>query len=82
MLVNPYDIAGVSDAIYSGLEMNPTERRERMRRMRRQVMEYNIYLWAAKALGDLREVRFEGLETSRIPPSEDTATETPAKQTA
>jgi trehalose 6-phosphate synthase len=83
LLVNPYDIAGVSEAIYRGLEMSPEERRERMRRMRRQVMEYNIYLWAAKALGDLREVRLQSFDASRIPPLDDTATETPAaKQTA
>jgi len=82
LLVNPYDIAGVSDAIYGALEMNPAERHEQMRRMRRQVMEFNIYLWAAKVLGDLREVRPEGADANRVPPSEDAATETPAKQTA
>jgi len=27
--------------------------------MRRQVMEHNIYRWAANVLGDLREVRLE-----------------------
>ena len=82
LLVNPYDIAGVSDAIHSGLEMNPAERRERMRRMRRQVMEYNIYLWAAKALGDLRDVRLEDPEANRGPASVDATTGTATKQTA
>lgn len=59
LLVNPYDIAGVAEAIHAGLEMNPADRRLRMRRMRRQVMEYNIYRWAARVLGDLRELRLE-----------------------
>jgi trehalose-6-phosphate synthase len=82
LLVNPYDIVGVSEAIYSALEMNPAERRDRMRRMRRQVMEYNIYLWAAKALGDLREVRLEEPDTSRMPPSAAPTLEFPAEKSA
>jgi trehalose 6-phosphate synthase len=43
-----------------------------MERMRRQVMEYNIYMWAAKVLGDLRELRleaYEGSEPVRLAPS-------------
>jgi trehalose 6-phosphate synthase len=78
LLVNPYDIVGVAEAIHFGLEMNPTERRERMHRMRRQVMEYNIYMWAAKVLGDLRDLRlepYEGAELGRVAPS---AVSTPA----
>ncbi|MGH9606522.1 MAG: alpha,alpha-trehalose-phosphate synthase (UDP-forming) [Terracidiphilus sp.] len=59
LLVNPYDIAGVAEAIHTGLEMNRADRRLRMRRLRRQVMEYNIYRWAARVLGDLRELRLE-----------------------
>jgi alpha,alpha-trehalose-phosphate synthase [UDP-forming] len=66
LLVNPYDIAGVAEAIHHGLEMNLDERRERMQRMRRQVMEYNTYLWAAKLLGDLRDVRLEPTESAEL----------------
>jgi trehalose 6-phosphate synthase len=33
-----------------------------MQRMRRQVMEHNIYLWAASILGDLRELRLDDAE--------------------
>ena len=33
--------------------------------MRRQVMEHNIYRWAAMVLGDLREVRLEDGEGCR-----------------
>jgi alpha,alpha-trehalose-phosphate synthase [UDP-forming] len=80
LLVNPYDIAGVSDAIYRGLEMVPEERQERMRRMRRQVMEYNIYLWAAKALGDLRELRLE--DEGHLAPSSVLSPEIPAERLA
>ncbi len=72
LLVNPYDTAGVAEAMRRGLEMNRDERRERMRRMRRQVLEHNIYLWAASVLGDLRELRIEGdddLAIARMAPA-------------
>jgi trehalose 6-phosphate synthase len=62
LIVNPYDIDGVADAIHRGLEMNATDRRLRMQRMRRQVIEHNVYRWAANVLGDLRELRIERLE--------------------
>jgi trehalose 6-phosphate synthase len=59
LLVNPYDIEGVAEAIHHGLEMDSAERRKRMQRMRRQVLEHNVYRWAATLLGDLRELRME-----------------------
>ena len=59
LLVNPYDIVGVSEAVHRGLEMSLGERRLRMQRMRRQIMEHNVYGWAASILGDLRELRME-----------------------
>lgn len=62
LIVNPYDIDGVGDAIHRALEMGPAERRLRMERMRRQVMEHNVYRWAANVLGDLRELRIDSLE--------------------
>jgi trehalose 6-phosphate synthase len=65
LIVNPYDILGVAEAVHAGLEMSRADRRQRMHRMRRQVMEHNIYLWAASVLGDLRELRLdddEGME--------------------
>ena len=62
LIVNPYDISGVAEAVHEGLEMPHGEQRRRMRRMRRQVMEHNIYKWAASVLGDLRELRMEGGE--------------------
>jgi len=59
LVVNPYDIAEVSEAIHRALDMPREERRVRMQQMRKQVMEYNIYRWAAMVLGDLRDVRLE-----------------------
>ena len=62
LLVNPYDIAGVAEAIHEGLEMSRAERRTRMQRMRRHVMDHNVYRWAASILGDLHELRMESAE--------------------
>jgi trehalose 6-phosphate synthase len=59
LIVNPYDIEGVAEAIHHGLEMNRGERRVRMQRMRHHVMDHNIYRWAASVLGDLHELRME-----------------------
>jgi len=69
LIVNPYDITGVAEAIHDGLEMSREEQRQRMRRMRRQVMEHNIYRWAASVLGDLRELRLEDAEGVEIRPA-------------
>jgi alpha,alpha-trehalose-phosphate synthase [UDP-forming] len=70
LIVNPYDITGVAAAVHSGLEMNRADRRQRMKHMRRYVMEHNIYLWAAKILGDLREIRLEYDEEVQPPRAE------------
>jgi trehalose 6-phosphate synthase len=59
LLVNPYDVDGVAEAIHQGFEMDQGERHVRMQRMRRQVMEHNVYRWAARILGDLSELRIE-----------------------
>ena len=59
LIVNPYDIDAVAETLHSGLEMPRAERRSRMHRMRRQVMEYNVYRWAATLLTDLRDLRLE-----------------------
>lgn len=85
LLVNPYDISGVAETIHGGLQMTRSERRDRMVRMRRQVVEHNIYRWAANILGDLRELRLENGESappSRISPSAVPALEPVRKQTA
>lgn len=45
VLVNPYDIEGVADAIYTAFKMRNEERKARMQKMRRSVRKYNIYWW-------------------------------------
>ena len=74
LIVNPYDIAEVSEAIHRGLDMPREERRLRMQAMRKQVMEHNIYRWAAMILGDLRDVRLGNPDSAEpyVGPSVDT----------
>ncbi|MGH9431183.1 MAG: alpha,alpha-trehalose-phosphate synthase (UDP-forming) [Terriglobia bacterium] len=59
LVVNPYDMEGVADAIYLALEMEPEDRRLRMRRMRQRVREHNIYRWAASLVTELSGIRVE-----------------------
>jgi trehalose 6-phosphate synthase/phosphatase len=50
LLVNPYDIEGVADAIREAFYMAPGERRSRMRRLRREVEEFDIFHWVDSLL--------------------------------
>jgi trehalose-6-phosphate synthase len=59
LLVNPYDISQMSEAIHQALEMPEEEQAKRMQWMRRAVKEHNIYRWAANLLSDLTEIRIE-----------------------
>ncbi len=53
LLVNPYDVDEMAEAIRTALEMPAAERQGRMSRMREVVREYNIYRWAGRLLGEL-----------------------------
>ncbi len=57
LIVNPYDIEQLADSIRRGLEMDPDDRRARMARMRRSVLEHNVYRWAGSLIGDLADIR-------------------------
>ncbi|MCK4547420.1 MAG: trehalose-6-phosphate synthase [Candidatus Eisenbacteria sp.] len=45
ILVNPYDIEGVANAIYQAFRMTPAERRLRMRRLRQSIRKQDIFWW-------------------------------------
>ncbi len=45
LLINPYDIEGVSEAIFKALTLPEDERRRRMRRMRHNVRRHDIFWW-------------------------------------
>jgi len=56
LLVNPYDLDGVAEAIRHAVSMPPEERRARMARMRGAVREHNIYRWAGLLLSELSQI--------------------------
>lgn len=61
LLVNPYDLDGMAEAVRAAVEMPPEERRARMARMRQVVREHNIYRWAGLLLSELSRVPEEAL---------------------
>jgi len=56
ILVNPYDMDGMAEAIRAAVSMSPDERRARMGRMRQAVREHNIYRWAGLLLSELERI--------------------------
>ncbi len=59
LIVNPYDVEQVADAIRFGLEMEPDDRQMRMQRMRKVVKENNVYRWAGNLITELSDIRVE-----------------------
>ena len=60
LIVNPYDVERVADALREAVEMEPEERRRRWDSMREVIRENNIYRWGARLVDDLARVRLEG----------------------
>jgi trehalose 6-phosphate synthase len=60
--VNPYDVQQVAAAILRSLEMPEDEQEARMRHMRKNIREHNVYRWAASLLSDLTEIRIDSTE--------------------
>jgi trehalose 6-phosphate synthase len=52
LIVNPYNTQEMSQALDIGLRMPAKEQQERMRLMRQQVREWNVYRWAGRMLID------------------------------
>jgi trehalose 6-phosphate synthase len=57
LIVNPYDIDQVAEAIHYGLTMEPEEQKARMGRMRQVLQEHNVYRWAANLVTELARIR-------------------------
>jgi trehalose 6-phosphate synthase len=57
--VNPYDIEEMAAAVHQALNLSPTERRQRMARLRATVREHNIYRWAGLLMGELSRAPLE-----------------------
>jgi trehalose-6-phosphate synthase len=57
LIVNPYDTEQTAEAIRYALVMSPAEKASRMRRLREQVKENNVYRWAGDLITELTQVR-------------------------
>ena len=57
IIVNPYDVEEMADAVRLALSLPASERAERMKRMRALVKEHNVYRWAGKLITELAHVR-------------------------
>jgi trehalose 6-phosphate synthase len=50
ILVNPFDVEELANGLYLAMKMSAEEQEFRMRRMRSQVTDHNIYRWAGQLL--------------------------------
>jgi trehalose 6-phosphate synthase len=57
VLVNPYDMYAMGEALERSLIMPPGEQRERMRLMRELLRVRNVYRWAGQMLIDAARLR-------------------------
>ena len=53
LIVNPYNTEEVAAAMYKALTMPRSEQRERMKKMRERVKNYNVYRWAADLISEM-----------------------------
>jgi alpha,alpha-trehalose-phosphate synthase [UDP-forming] len=59
LIVNPYDIEEMAEAIHQALTMEKSERIERMHELRTVVKERNVYRWAANIITTLSHLRMQ-----------------------
>ncbi len=52
LIVNPFDVDQLADAMYAALTLPVEEQRRRMQRMRQQLSEHNIYRWAGRLISE------------------------------
>lgn len=59
ILVNPFDIEGISDALYTAINMNAAERKVRMVKLRTKIRDHTIYDWIDSYLSALASKTLE-----------------------
>jgi len=55
LLVNPYDVDGVAEALWRALHLPASEERTRMQSMRRQVQRHDVYRWARACIEAIQQ---------------------------
>jgi len=58
LLVNPYSVDEIAQAIHAAVTMPEEERRRRMSSMRAIVQENNIYSWASRIISEIAKLQF------------------------
>ncbi|TFZ00164.1 alpha,alpha-trehalose-phosphate synthase (UDP-forming) [Ramlibacter humi] len=66
LIVNPYHVEEVADAIHRALVMPVAEQRERMANLRSSVREDNVYRWAGRMLTDAARWRLRERVSERV----------------
>ncbi|HEU0202494.1 MAG TPA: trehalose-6-phosphate synthase [Burkholderiaceae bacterium] len=66
LIVNPYHVDQVAEALHRALDMPLDEQRMRMRSLRQLVREFNVYRWAGRMLLDAARLRRRQRLTARI----------------
>jgi trehalose 6-phosphate synthase len=56
VLVNPFDVTRTADGLHAALTMPADEQRRRMRAMRAQVDDHNIFRWAGMLLSEVGRI--------------------------
>lgn len=58
LLINPFAVDQLAEAMYKACTMAPEERQRRMIRMREHLERYNVYRWGGKVLSELLKFDF------------------------
>jgi trehalose-6-phosphate synthase len=57
LIINPYDIEQTADAIKQALEMPKELQYQKMKQMRRMIMNHNVYAWASGILRTMASIQ-------------------------
>jgi trehalose 6-phosphate synthase len=68
LIVNPYDLEEVSDALERAIAMPVAEQADRMRSLRAVIAENNVYRWAGHMLLDAARLRYRARRERRLEP--------------
>jgi trehalose 6-phosphate synthase len=66
LIVNPYHVEEVAEALHRALSMPAEEQRERMVSLRQLVREFNVYRWAGRMLMEAARLRQRERISARI----------------
>ena len=66
LIVNPYWVEEVADAMHRAMSMSIDEQRVRMKSLRSLVCDFNVYRWAGRMLLDAARVRQRERVAARI----------------